>query len=427
MSAGTAGWNFDVTKFGTRTGDIWAPTADGNDSITVENNAITPTDATIDSLSTKTSNGRTTYVDYNVATSEDQNAGIYSDTLVYTATADSATSSPMTISPSTINTGSAANITATTPLYTTDDHANTTFYLLTEEQYAEVKSGTPVSEVGGTTLTATRTSSTPVTYNVSIPAQQDEGAFHVYADIADFTEDFEAKIVVETPPYIQDQTYINQCKNAAVGTTLTLTDSRDGNEYKVRKLADGNCWMVENLRLNGPIPAADLNSTNTNVAAGSTFALTASDSGTWCTSYRADCDNQSMTLDTGNSTYGTYYNWYAATAGTGTYETKAKVNASSSICPRGWRLPTGGDSGEFQTLYNQYPSAANMLDANGPAFVLSGERYGDRTDNQGSGGYYWSSTAYNYNYAYDLWLDRYVGPAGNYQRYNGQTVRCIAQ
>ena len=33
------------------------------------------------------------------------------------------------------------------------------------------------------------------------------------------------------------------------GQTLELTDSRDGNTYKVRKLADGQCWMIQNLRL----------------------------------------------------------------------------------------------------------------------------------------------------------------------------------
>ena len=303
LSAGTAGWNFDVTKFGTRTGDIWAPTADGNDSITVENNAITPTDATIDSLSTKTSNGRTTYVDYNVATSEDQSAGIYSDTLVYTATADPATSSFMTISPSTIDTGSAANITATTPLYTTDGHANTTFYLLTEEQYAEVKSGTPVSEVGGTTLSATRTSSTPVTYNVSIPAQQDEGAFHVYADIADFTEDFEAKIVVETSDKtIANSTYMQEvttCPDTLVeGQEYSLIDQGEPSKsYNTSRLADGKCWMTQNYNRS----TGALSSTYYNVNPSGSYPVPTSN----CTTSNWGSDTNNSYCN--NSTYGGYF------------------------------------------------------------------------------------------------------------------------
>ncbi len=51
-------------------------------------------------------------------------------------------------------------------------------------------------------------------------------------------------------------------------TTKQLIDSRDGNEYWVAKLADGHCWMTQNLALNidatkGLSPAtSDLNGSN---------------------------------------------------------------------------------------------------------------------------------------------------------------------
>ena len=230
LSAGTAGWNYDVIRLGTRTGDIWVPTAEGQDSITIENNAMTTTDVTVDMLPTNTSNGRITYVDYNVAAADDQATGNYQDTFIYTATADSATSNFMTISPSTIDTGFAANITATTSLYATEGQANTTFYLLTEEQYNEVKSGTPASEVGGTTLSATRTSSTPVTYNVTVPAQQGEGTFRIYADIAGYaSNDYATKINIEEPTYnltINKGTGIDSVSSTGsrkYGSTITLS------------------------------------------------------------------------------------------------------------------------------------------------------------------------------------------------------------
>ena len=225
---------------------------------------------------------------------------------------------------------------------------------------------------------------------------------------------------------MQDHDNTMQCVNAAVGSEFVYIDTRDENVYTAKKLADGKCWMTQNLRLNGPISAEDLNSENTNVLPGSTFSLSASDSDAWCTEDSSACDNQSMTLDTGNSSYGTYYNWYAATAGTGKYETTSG-NTSASICPRGWRLPTGGNSGEFQVLYNQYPSADNMLDANGPAFVLSGDRYGDRNINQGLRGYYWSSTARSNSRAYSLYLNSSnISPTNNDIKHYGFTVRCVA-
>ena len=40
----------------------------------------------------------------------------------------------------------------------------------------------------------------------------------------------------------------------------TLSDVRDNNTYTVRKLADGNCWMSENLRLNGGTTITPANS-----------------------------------------------------------------------------------------------------------------------------------------------------------------------
>ncbi|MBQ6127710.1 hypothetical protein IJI69_03405, partial [Candidatus Saccharibacteria bacterium] len=161
--------------------------------------------------------------------------------------------------------------------------------------------------------------------------------------------------------------------------TTTLTDSRGGTTrtYQVKKLADGKCWMTENLRLIGSFTPT---SSDSDVASGSTFVLTASNSGTWCTTQTQACYDQSMVLDSGRDDYGAYYNWYAATAGTGTYSVSSG-NASGSICPKGWRLPTGGSGGEYQVLYTKYNSSALMLGT--PNFTLSGYRYGSSTNVQG--------------------------------------------
>ena len=417
LSAGTAGWNFDVTKFGTRTGDIWAPTADGNDSITVENNAITPTDATIDSLSTKTSNGRTTYVDYNVATSEDQDAGIYSDTLVYTATADAASPSSMSISPSSIYASSASTLTVATPLYTTDGHANTTFYLLTEAQYAEVKSGTDVSQVGGTVLNATRTSSTPVTYTVDVPSISTPGNYYVYADIADFTEDFEARLTVEAPPTktIADATYFQEvttCPDTLVeGQEYSLIDQGEPSKsYNAARLADGKCWMTSDYNLSSA--AGTLSSANYNVPSGSTFALPTS-SDAWVNEY---ITNQVYNR---SGTNGGLYSWYSATAGTN----PDSGDSAYDICPKGWRLPT---QAEYQTIINNYGSTGAALVASNAKLQYSGScSSGHCPDYVGSDGNYWSSTAGNSLMAYYLRFGSPYALMDFNNKYIGYSVRCV--
>ncbi|MBQ9029235.1 hypothetical protein IJ114_00465, partial [Candidatus Saccharibacteria bacterium] len=142
------------------------------------------------------------------------------------------------------------------------------------------------------------------------------------------------------------------------------------------------------------------------------------------------------------SSYGANYNWYTATAGTGKYETTSG-NVSSSICPKGWRLPTGGSSGEFAALDIAWGgTGANRSNANtystftgtyttgsNGGFDLAGHIYGSSLDVVGKVGIWWSSTAYSNNYAYSLYLDpsnTYVYPQNNDIKHRGLSVRCIA-
>ena len=206
--------------------------------------------------------------------------------------------------------------------------------------------------------------------------------------------------------------------NTAIGASKTLTDSRDNNTYTVKKLNDGNIWMTQNLKLTG---SRALTSADSNVSSDWTLPATNS-------SFPTSCTDAAYNMSSGDTSYGNYYNWYAATAGTGTCA-MTSGNVSYDICPKGWRLPTGGSSGEFQALYNQYASSALMRDAtNGPGFVLSGYRYGSSTYPQGRYGRYWSSTARNANLAHSLNLTSSdVSPAGNFSKYGGFSVRCVAQ
>ena len=77
--AGTAKWNFDTTILDGAAGGVVSQTA-------VAMPASDGTAVVIDNYGSKTNGGRASIVDYNVSTKADQQAGIYRDTIVYTAT-----------------------------------------------------------------------------------------------------------------------------------------------------------------------------------------------------------------------------------------------------------------------------------------------------------------------------------------------------
>ena len=226
------------------------------------------------------------------------------------------------------------------------------------------------------------------------------------------------------------------------GESVTeITDPRDGNVYKVRRLADGQCWMIQNLRL-GDSKLKDRTLTPENTDLNGIESYTLPESADKFSTSNGD-ETQYIntkyvdtTLDSNNGEkIGAYYNWYAATAGTGTYNMAANTDAASSICPKGWRLPKGGSSGDFQKLItamgidiNSAGSTA-MQDPDGPNFVLSSYYYGSYVTILGSTGYYWSSTAgSSSNFAYYLGLgSSNVGPTASYVKYYGNSVRCIAR
>ena len=196
--------------------------------------------------------------------------------------------------------------------------------------------------------------------------------------------------------------------------TVTLTDTRDNNTYTVSKLADGKCWMTQNLRIAGKTltPADSDVTTNYTIPASSISGFN-----------RYGTSNAYVDSDGG------FYTWYTATAGTGTYALSAQSqNTTVSICPKGWKLPTSGNRSEFQTLYNNYPSSS-VLRSNPVNLTLSGNVYSSSRYYQGSAGYYWSSTVDSSNGAYLLALGT-SGVAGSiFSSYegSGSSVRCIAR
>ena len=125
---------------------------------------------------------------------------------------------------------------------------------------------------------------------------------------------------------------------------------------------------------------------------------------------------------------GNLYQWNAATAGTGgTINNYA--NATDSICPKGWQLPTSNNSnsGSFGGLVGSLNSTTI---AQAPYyFNPSGYVYSGSLRSAGSEGAYWSSAAHSSaSYAYYLLFNSArVDPSGyGLSRYLGLPVRCLA-
>ncbi len=240
----------------------------------------------------------------------------------------------------------------------------------------------------------------------------------------------------------------------------TLIDDRDADgtgtkkSYKVRKLADGNCWMVDNLEYdllalynNGKRGIGSKND-------GSTFEMTdanlASSVGYYTTTadaydYVVNPNTKSISNATVNSYLGNatrpeyYYNWTAATAGQGSRNNTGGA-VDGSICPAGWRLPTNytdlaNQSISWSALTNAYLSIVDYASTNIGYQTL--EQYPInlyRTGHVGSGGqgyttygYYWSSSANSNIYGYHLrYTTGEVRSQFNNPKYYGFSVRCVA-
>ena len=218
-------------------------------------------------------------------------------------------------------------------------------------------------------------------------------------------------------------------------TTGTMTDSRDGQTYKTVTIGT-QTWMAQNLNYaytDVPYKRGDYTS----------------DSTSWC--YNDDANNCSK--------YGRLYTWAAAMDSVGIWSTNGKgcgygttcspTYPVRGICPEGWHLPT---KAEFETLITavggqltagtcgqltagkvlKSTSGWNSSGNGSDAFAFSALPAGNR-DNHGDfnveGGiaFFWSSTQFNSDYAYYMYLysgddDAYLD---NIYKLYGFSVRCL--
>ncbi len=210
----------------------------------------------------------------------------------------------------------------------------------------------------------------------------------------------------------------NVCKNATESYGRLL-DTRDNRVYQIDKLKDGNCWMVENLKLSNVTISSydsDMRESDGN------FTVPASNISGFTSSDQYDPKTYV------DATYGGYYNWYTATAGTGDANLTSG-NAPSSICPKGWQLPVNGNA-YLDKSYSKLLSglSASAITAAPYSFIYSGFINDGNLTSATTNGYYWSATAVDGDLANNLGISTSgTSPAGQYYRYSGQAVRCVTK
>ena len=361
---------------------------------------------------------------------------------------------------------------------------NTWGYNLTEGTTA----GTTYSALPTTDTTPTQTKDTSTTnsandtYTLSLGAKVDStipsGTYTSTLTISVVAEPKEVTTITEMTT-MQEMTP-EICTNSQEGDTVRIADERDGKMYWIAKLKDGNCWMTQNLDLdltNGtPLTPEDsdvsvswnpprstekngtVTSNNTNTETYSwDFGLyvknNPDDYNSYCnqvktmsgcngwtdvtnltpaeTEWTGSVDNTvSGSIYDAHFLIGNFYQWNAATAGTG--DTITSTNATDSICPKGWKLPTSNNSnpGSFgdligslnRTTITQAPYYFN------PSGYVSSYRDSGYLFYAGGDGIYWSSTAvFTASSAFDLSFDsNHFDPSDYLNRYFGLSVRCLA-
>ena len=280
---------------------------------------------------------------------------------------------------------------------------------------------------------------------------------------------------------------------ATLSSMTALTDQRDGNAYTIAKLADGKCWMTENLRIEANDTIGDTNKNlsqgyGTSITYGNFTGLANSENANFSTTnppvanslystngstvntikggngsyyyarmprYNNNNTNRFLTASyngTGSGTYyhwhgyGNYYTWAAAMANIKQYnsptstddEGKTSETANTSLCPSGWRLPYGRNTGNGNTtggFYYLNAMMGNITDTQASKtwrsfpnnYVYPGLFGRTGANGRSTSGFYLSSTAYGDEFYY-LGLGSMSITPGTISggKYYGQSIRCVS-
>ena len=227
--------------------------------------------------------------------------------------------------------------------------------------------------------------------------------------------------VWEIPANIKDLTYMQDfaaLSKAALQQVVasmveeqvyTLKDSRDTQDYEITKLKGGFVIMRENLRLQ------NYKCTPEDSDVAEEFDVPAS----MDTNDRSLYDTPFAHID---EQYGGYYDYFTATAGTGTKEL-AEGEAPYSILPKGWKLMSSSEATALILAYGGNVAAATALKEKA-RFELNGfyENTLNYTDSQGR---FNLATAVSDTQMSTLYLTKTTLEVGAAFKNNGYAIRGI--
>lgn len=211
-----------------------------------------------------------------------------------------------------------------------------------------------------------------------------------------------------------------------------VVDARDNHTYWMKRLVDGNCWMLTNLAYAGGGDNTYGDTRTMTDGAGQSASFTAPHYYVLPLSpnYTVEPNDPSTSTDgTGQSGYG--YNFCAATGGQSgngscSSSSSASVNTTVSVCPAGWRLPGGSGNAELvalNTAMNGTSGSAAMLSdwqAQLAGYWVSGSFAA-----QGTTGVYWSSSQYSATVAYYITITASTSTTFRAGKSGGYSVRCL--
>jgi uncharacterized protein (TIGR02145 family) len=210
-----------------------------------------------------------------------------------------------------------------------------------------------------------------------------------------------------TPGRTVNFTEFNPCPNAVIGDYWYLTDTRESNNvqtYKVKLMADGHIWMVQDMKFGDKCDKKTFTGSNGKDQIGNLTSLTDK-------TYYGDCTN--MRDDSTPISRGYLYDWAAVLNKSGAYygsnlnvgcsgtsSGTVSPNPSScqGICPNGWHVPTGGSGSELYALCAAMGCGASyvcscLIDPSTFEGVLGGAYE--------IGGWHWGNFVYTSSTRYD--------------------------
>ena len=242
----------------------------------------------------------------------------------------------------------------------------------------------------------------------------------------------DATITIMTAVRDTQITMQNMDSASCSSVPVVAIDTRDNQEYLVQRLADGKCWMIDDLRLGSVALSESLSSENTNISEESTFVLPSSSAlnNDYATP-QINADNAGQNINSFGNTSGkagVYYNFCAASAGT-VCSKNTPDPATEDVCPAGWRLPTGGLDGEQKALFDLVGGTAQLAQ---PALSLTFSGWydyhnGGTVKEFETASWLWSSTPKNVT---DKTFEGFIGRTKNhfdqgaFENY-GLGIRCV--